>query len=115
MKKILSILTIFLVSACTQNHGDFTVLSNKIVNLKEFDIEKSQKVKSAHGQDMEHIILLFPTGNPTLSEALNDALSKNDADVMTDVNVQTWFFWIPYIYGNIGWEVTGDAIKTRKN
>lgn len=50
-----------------------------------------------------------------MEEALNDALNKTDTDLMTDVSVESWFWYIPYVYGNAGWEVKGDAVKTRKN
>lgn len=34
---------------------------------------------------------------------------------MTDVNVKTQEWYIPYIYGQSSWIVKGDAIKTRNN
>ena len=113
--KFLSVVSLMLLSACTVNHGDFTVLSNKIVSTQDFDLFSSQRIRNVEGEDMAHMIIIFPTGTPRLEAALNDAFEKTDTDVMTDVTVQSWFWWIPYIYGNIGWEVTGDAVKTRAN
>ncbi len=111
----LFVASLVLLSACTVNHGDFTVLSNKIVSTQNFDIEKSQRIRNVEGVDMAHMIILFPTGAPKVEEALNNAFQKTDTDVMTDVTIKSWFWWIPYIYGNMGWKVTGDAIKTRSN
>ncbi|MDY4842151.1 MAG: hypothetical protein SO314_07300 [Alphaproteobacteria bacterium] len=113
--KTLIISSLIFLSACTVNHGDFTVLSNKIVNTQDFDMGTSQRIRNIRGKDIEHMIIIFPTGNPKLSEALNDAFEKTDTDIMTDVTVESWFWWIPYLYGNAGWEVSGDAVKTRKN
>ncbi len=114
MKNLL-VLFVFLLSACSVNHGNFTVLSNKIVSTKDFDVGTSKRVRNVEGKDMAHLIIAFPTGTPKLEGALNDAFQKTDTDVMTDVTVKSWFWWIPYVYGNAGWEVVGDAVKTRKN
>ncbi len=115
MKVIILALTIMLSACNTVTHGTFSVMSNKIVNVKNFDIEKSKKIKHVKGENMEHIIIFFPTGTPSITNALNDAFEKTDTDVMTDVTLKSWFVYIPYIYGNAGWEVTGDAVKTREN
>ncbi|MDF0673694.1 MAG: hypothetical protein P0120_05035 [Nitrospira sp.] len=104
-----------LLGGCTINHGDFTVLSNKLVNTKEFDLSKADRVKGVTGTDETHIILFIPTkGNITLKGAMDDAMAKGKGDVMTDVTIKTWFWWIPYIYGNGGWEVKGDVVRTRQ-
>ena len=50
----------------------------------------------------------------TLKKIIN-YLKKTDADIMTDVNVKSWSWYLPYIYGETGWRITGDAIKTRDN
>ena len=63
-----------------------------------------------------HMIILVPTkANPNLNDALNDVFNKTDTDIMTDVEISTWSWWIPYIYGQTGWKVQGTAIKTRSN
>lgn len=115
MKKILILAAAALISACSVNHGTFTVMSNKIVNVNDFDLDKADKIKNVKGTDRSHIIIFFATkANPNLSDALNDAFRKADGDVMTDVTVTSWGWWIPYIYGQSGWTVEGDVVKTRK-
>lgn len=104
-----------MLSACTVTHGSFTVMSNKIVDIKNFDLGKSERIKGVTGENMEHIIIFIPTGVPSITNALNDAFDKTDTDIMTDVTLKSWYWYIPYIYGNAGWEVSGDAIKTRRN
>jgi len=115
ISKILVCVSLLFVSACTVNHGDFTVLTNKIVSTSDFDLGSGARIHHVNGDDTTHIIFLIPIGIPKLSEALNDAFEKADADVMTDVTVRSGYFWIPYIYGQQWWSVDGDAIKTRKN
>jgi len=115
MKKLVLILASILLPACTVTHGTFTVMSNKIVDVNNFELGKASRIKNVQGDDTQHIIIFIPTGIPTITNALNDVFEKTDSDVMTDVTVKSWYWYIPYIYGNSGWEVTGDDIKTRKN
>ena len=108
--------SILILSGCMVRHGDFTVMSNKLVRLSEFELEKADRVKGVSGQDIQHIIIFFPTGGPpTLDGALDNAFEKGGGDVMTDAVVSSWGFYIPYIYGQVGWKVEGDVVKTRKN
>lgn len=114
MRKILAVCLVTLLGACSVNHGNFTVLSNKIVNINDFDLDKADRIKNIKGVDRAHVIMFFPTkSNPNLSDALNEAFRKADGDVMTDVTVTSWGWWIPYIYGQNGWTVEGDVVKTR--
>jgi len=117
MKIYLSaILSAALLSSCVVNHGDFTILSNKLIDVKRFSLAESPRQRNVEGDDTTHIILFIQAGGePKLSEALNDAFRVTDTDVMSNVTIKSWAWYIPYIYGSIGWSVTGDAIKTRKN
>ena len=104
-----------LLSGCTVRHGDFTVLSSKLVNIKELDLSKADRTKGVTGTDVAHIIVFIPTKQQvTLKEALDDALRKGNGDVMTDAVIYYWSWYIPYIYGQVGWEVTGDVVRTRR-
>ena len=81
----------------------------------DFDLDKADRVKNVKGVDRSHIIFLYDTkANPNLSDALNDAFRKADGDVMTDVTVTYWRWYIPLIYGQRGWTVEGDVVKTRR-
>jgi hypothetical protein len=108
-------LFIFILPSCTFNHGNFTVLSNKIVDTQHFNLGQSTRKRKVQGKDISHTIIFFPTKIPKLSEALNNAFEKSDTDLMTDVNISRTWWYIPYIYGQEAWIVTGDAIKTREN
>ena len=104
------------LSGCSVRHGDYTVLSNKMVRLSDFELDKADRVKKVVGEDRQHIIFVIPTGaQPTLDGALDNAFQLADGDVMTDAVVESWGWYIPYIYGQAGWRVTGDVVKTRKN
>ena len=116
MKKILFCLCILCLSACTVSHGNFTVLSNRLVDIKNFNVDTDKKMNNVTGKDVSHIIIFVPTkANPNLNDTLNDVFRNSDADIMTDVEITSWGWYIPYIYGQAGWKVRGDALKTRKN
>lgn len=116
MKKFLIFLILPLLSGCVASHGNFTVLSNKLIDVKNFDLDSAPKIKNVEGVDKSRLIVVFPTkANPNLNDALNDAFRKTDTDLMTDVEIKTFGWYIPYIYGEMGWKVKGDAVKTRSN
>lgn len=112
---LLVMVSVTLLSGCTTQHGTFTVISNKLVNTKEFDLSRADRAKGVIGTDEAHIIVFVPTkAQITLKGALDDAMAKGKGDVMTDATISFWYWWIPYIYGNTGWEVKGDVVKTRQ-
>lgn len=119
MKKSLTILCIvflvFILNACSIRHGDFTVLSNKLVNLTDFELGKTDRAKGVEGEDVQNIILFIPTsGPPTLEGALDNALEKGNGDIMTDAVISWRYFYLPLIFGQQAWEVKGDVVRTRK-
>lgn len=113
--KNLSFLIILMCSACSIDHGNFTVISNKIVDIKNLNLNKTPKVRNIEGEDLAHTIIFIPTKIPTLSAALNDAFCKSDTDLIINANVSMTYWYIPYIYGQQYWTITGTGVKTRQN
>lgn len=107
------LLTLFLLPACVVDHGDFTVLSNKLIRTSDFDLSKADRKQGVEGREVDHIIIFIPTGQPTLEGAVDNALFNGQGDVLTDASVESWGWYIPYIYGQMGWYVKGDVVKTR--
>jgi len=104
----------FLLCSCSVRHGDFTVLSNKLIDTQAFDLNDTNR-HAVVGKDVQHIIIFIPIGGPpTLEGAIDNALDQSDGDVLTDAVIEAWGFYIPYIYGQAGWKVAGTAVKTRK-
>ena len=111
-----ALLASFLGSGCTTNHGDYTVLSNKLIRSSDFELSKADRKKTVVGEDVAHIIFIIPTKQQvTMEEAVDDALEKGDGDVMTDATVKFTSWYIPLIYGTTKWVVEGDVVKTRRN
>ena len=104
------------LSGCVVRQGDFSVLSTKLVRLSDVDLSQADRVKGVEGRDVSHIIFIIPTkANPSFEDAVNNALEKADGDLLTDAVVYSWSWYIPYIYGQSGWRVKGDVVKTRKH
>jgi hypothetical protein len=113
---LLAFVLVLSASGCMVRHGDFTVISNKMLRLSEFQLGKEERVQGIEGKDIQHIIIFIPVGSPpTLEGAIDDALEKGDGDVMTDAVITSWNWYIPYLYGQSGWSVRGDVVKTRRN
>jgi hypothetical protein len=107
---------LLLSEGCVVRHGHFTVASTKVFRLSNFELDKASRAKRVEGRDVMHIVCLFPTkGNATIEEAMDRALDQANGDIMTDVVIDSWGFYIPYIFGQQGWSVRGDVVKTRKN
>lgn len=102
------------VTGCVTSQGDFTVMSTKLVNLNQFDLEAADRQRNIVGEDKAHIIIIFPTKlNTNLKTAVDNALEKGGGDVLTDGRLETFGWYIPLIYGQTGWRVRGDVVKTR--
>jgi len=113
---VCSLLFLGQFTGCVSRHGDFSVASNKLLRLSEFELDKADRIRGVVGKDVQHIIILFPTsGPPTIDGAMDDAFRKSGGDVLTDATIKSWAWYIPYIYGQAGWSVEGDAVKTRRN
>ncbi|NDY43416.1 hypothetical protein G3N55_11260 [Dissulfurirhabdus thermomarina] len=103
-----------LLCACSVRQGDFTVLSNRLVNTKDFALNDGRRQKTV-GRDVQRTILFIPIGGPpTLEEAIDDALDRSGGDVLTDAVVHRNWFCIPFLYAQSEWRVEGTAVRTRR-
>lgn len=99
-----------MLSACSQRIMDFTVISSKNVDLTRGAEFKRANVR-VKGEDKKSIIILFPTGNPSTKEAVDNAIeSIPGAVALLDgvITSSTWYF--PYVYGESTIEVEGTPL-----
>jgi len=103
---------LFAVTAgCSINYGTFAVLGTRPVDVDSPSFERVQE--GVTGKSMRRTIVIFPAGIPRIGEAVEDALTKTDGDLMTDATVYLRWWYIPPVYGETYFEVTGDAWKAR--
>jgi hypothetical protein len=100
------------LTGCSHNLGDFTLISSKNVNLADFSNAKAEETgEKTRGEDCQHIIVFVPTGVPNMKTAVDRALESKDAYMLTNARLTSSFFYIPYIYGQEKYIVTGTPVR----
>lgn len=97
------------LSSCTARLGDFTVLSTK--NIEWSKANSYVRSDRAEGDDIAHIIIMIPTGIPNLETAVDNAIQTIPGGVaLLDAVVESHYFYIPLLYGQSGYTVTGNVL-----
>lgn len=113
MKKLLSILALSLfLSACTTRIASMTMISDRNIRTKDVKVSDLPKTKNVVGKSSKFVFLFIPFGIPTLKEALDDALTKADGDLMVDASLYATFWW--FLIGQTGLEIRGSVVNTQE-
>jgi len=97
------------ISGCSSQVGNLSIVATKNI---DFSHKKKVLVKSnVEGNDMKSMIIMFPTGQSQIDQAINNAVSSAGGDYMENVKITSKFWWIPYIYGRIGFIAIGDVYR----
>ena len=89
MKKYFFI-SLIILSGCSQNIANFTLVSTESTNLdKEYE-----SIGQIEGVDIVYIIVVIPTGTPRIDEAVKNALLTNNADYITNtvIKLESFYF-----------------------
>jgi hypothetical protein len=100
----------FAFAGCTQRLGDFTLIASKNIDLSNFNTGAAENSEKVTGEDKKVIICVFPTGIPNLKEAVDRAEEQKDAVGLTNARIDAAGWYIPYIYGESGYTVTGNPV-----
>ncbi|MCK6612188.1 MAG: hypothetical protein L6Q78_14250 [Bacteroidia bacterium] len=103
----LLLFSVMLLASCTHRILDFTLISSKNVDFSKAStfVRGKQRVE---GIDKVHWIIIIPTGNVTVKEALDKAIESTPGCVaLLDGVVYSNLWWIPYIYGQESITVEG--------
>ncbi|MFA6051538.1 MAG: hypothetical protein WC762_03005 [Methylobacter sp.] len=104
------ILLAMLLSGCSTRITDFTFISSKNIDLSHgADFKRAPtRVK---GEDRKSIIILIPTGEPNAKEAMDNAIESVPGAVgLVDGVITKSGWYIPYVYGQIWYEVEGTPL-----
>ena len=101
-----------LTSGCMTRMADCTVASTKNVKLSKIDLDSLPRTKGVEGKSTQPMFLFIPlSGAPTIKDALDDALTKGDGDLMVDAVFYQGGWW--FIFGENVLSVKGEVVKTR--
>jgi hypothetical protein len=115
MKSILLKITVglalFSMLGCTQHIGNFTALSSSTFRGENIDSKHMVK-QNAEGDACSLSILGIPVGGiPKVDQAVSEALSQNNGDIMTNARLYNKA-WTAILFGQMCWVVQGDVYKT---
>lgn len=80
-----------------------------------FQVKGAPRVSGVEGESTAQTFLWVPTSttSPTLQEAVQHALARGNGDLITDAQIDHWWWYVPFFYGTEGWRVRGDVLRTR--
>lgn len=109
MKKIMICLfALCMLTGCSTRIMDLTVASTNNIDLNKNQYRIGEKVEDI---DKKSIIVFIPTGIPSIEEAISKAIEIDKCAVgLSDLAVYRESWWIPYIYGKMGYRVKGKLI-----
>ena len=102
-------------TGCITYHGQYSVLSNRVLDLKDFDPARAlAKRVYAEGSSERRMVAMIVDRErlPTLDEAIDKALEEGEGDLILNAQVLHWHWDIPLIYASSGWKVVGDVVNT---
>lgn len=115
MRKIfltLAIVSSLLCTACTTRIAGVTMISDRNIRTKDVKVSELPKTKNIVGKSKKFMFLFIPFGTPTIKEALDDALTKGDGDLMIDASLYTSNWW--FLIGQTGYELRGTVVNTKE-
>ena len=104
-------LSLIIISGCSNNIANFSIVSTKSTN---FDNEY-ESIGQIEGVDIAYIIIFIPTGTPRIDEAVNNALLNNSADYLTNTVVKNEMFYLPYVFGYNKLKAKGEGWRRKEN
>lgn len=112
MKKIMLLIgALMFLSACSTRIAGMTMISDQNINTKGVKVSELPKVKNIVGKSKKFIFLFIPFGQPTIKEALDDALKRGNGDLMLDASLYSTGWW--FLVGEMGLELRGTVVNTQ--
>ncbi|MBL8012206.1 MAG: hypothetical protein JNN05_00015 [Candidatus Omnitrophica bacterium] len=102
------ILSIFVLTGCTVRLTDFTIISTKNIDLSKASSFERGKTR-VEGKDEVSIIIIIPTGVPSIKEAIDRAIESVPGGIaLVDgvISMKQWWF----IMGSSSYVVEGTPL-----
>jgi hypothetical protein len=99
MKKLsITVILSILLTGCSQNLFNFTVVSTKNIELEKLSSLQKASEK-ARGEDKSSIIIIIPTRKVKIDQAISNTIDEIPGCIaLLDGVVYSKFWFIPYIY-----------------
>ena len=96
---------------CTSRLGSFTIVSTKNIDFSRM-AEYSRSTQRVSGEDVLHIIIIFPTKmNVTIEDAVDRAIQEIPGGIaLVDAVIRHTFFYIPWLAGQESFTVEGNVL-----
>ena len=112
MSKILlaaAIAAATITTGCATRIADLSVASSKSMDVtKNYRIDRMNKIK---GADSKPIVFLFPTGNPSIEDAMDDAIESAPGSIgIADAKLVDHSWMVPLCCGSLRITVEGYPI-----
>lgn len=100
MKKLsIIVFTSIILTSCSQNLFNFTLVSTKNIELEKLSSLKKSSERTT-GQDKSSIIIIIPTRQVKIDQAITNTIDGIPGCVaLLDGVVYSKIWYIPYIYG----------------
>ena len=103
-------------AGCATEHMRFAALSSQQVPALGYPLEGSRVVPDVASEVRTHTIFWIPTNTdaPTLQDAVDGALHRGGGNLLVNVEVDHWWVFVPFLYGQEGWRVRGDVVRSHE-
>jgi hypothetical protein len=102
-------------SGSSVSQGEFVAISTRPSVLGYAIDDTMPRTRDVEVVLRSHMILWIPTDTqpPTLEQAIEEALRRGRGDVLVNAVVDHFWWYVPPFYGQEGWRVVGDVVRTR--
>jgi len=95
----------------------FAALSSEPVPTLGYPKDHVVRVDDVAATVSSQIIFWIPTNTrtPTLQDAVDAALERGGGNLLVNAAVTHWWVWVPFVYGQEGWTVRGDVLRSAED
>jgi hypothetical protein len=113
---VLAALALCAAAGCGSTSARFAALSSQPVPALGYPMENARVVPDVSAEVVTHTILWIPTRTnpPVLQDAVDAALVRGGGNLLVDAEVQHWWVFVPFLYGQEGWRVRGDVVHSEE-
>lgn len=104
----------WLAAGCASSPGGVTIAphSGPLIG----DVEIVGTPRDVEVRFVAHWIFWVPTRatSPSLADAIEEALERGNGQLLVDARVERIAWYVPFLYGEFGWKVSGRVVQVRK-